>query len=146
MRLDSSWLTRWLGRRSTFLALIAAIYAVVGLGVLVIPTTRFAVGPLLDSPWWGLMWLAAAAVAGGVAVRRRGPDRDWPGFAALLGPPVVWTAFYLVSVAAAVLTGGEFGQLRSVTGVAAWTIDWATVLLVAGWVDPDGRPEPSTST
>lgn len=140
MRLGSSWLARWLGRRGTFLLLFAGVYTVVGFAVLTIPGPRFYAGPLLDSRYWGVLWLLAAVVAAMVAVRHRGPDRDWPGFGALLIPPIVWTALYVVSLALWLLTGGAMGQLRAVSGIAVWVLDWATVLLVAGWANPDEPP------
>jgi hypothetical protein len=137
-----TWVIRRFGRRGVFLAMFGAIYLAVGVSVATIESQRFSsiapfVGPLLDSRWWGLMWLAAGFTALGVGARRTLRFGDGPGFVALLVPPAVWTIFYAASVAAFVATGGDFGNIRSVSGAMAWSIVWSVVLLVAGWPDPD---------
>lgn len=137
---------RRLGRRGTFLLLFSGIYVAAGVGTLVADANRFdllpVIGPALDTPWWGLMWLAAAVVAAVVALAR--PRRgDGAGFVALLVPPGLWSLFYLASLTAWLVSGGELGRLTAITGAAAWSVAWSVVLLVSGWPDPDPGDPPS---
>lgn len=133
------------GRRGVFLIMFGTIYLVVGVNTLTIPARRFAavapeVGPFLDHPLWGLMWLGGGLVAIAVALRPRWVQGDGRGFTALLVPPFAWTLFYAASVVSYLLTAGEWGRVQSLSGAAVWSIAWATVLLIAGWPDPDATP------
>jgi hypothetical protein len=137
-----TWVIRRFGRRGVFLAMFGAIYLAVGVSVAGIENRRFGsinpfAGPLLDSQWWGVMWLTAGLTALVVAVRRTHRFGDGPGFVALLIPPAFWTIFYAASVVVYLTTDGEFGTIRSISGVAVWSIVWSVILLVSGWPDPD---------
>lgn len=141
---------RPLGRRAVFLAMFGTIYAALGVTISAWPTPRFTelgtVGTVLDSPWWGAMWLLAGLTAVGVASRSvitRSRD-DGVGFVALLVPPALWTVFYAAAVVVRLTTPNVDGPPRSLTAVVVWSLAWSVVLLVSGWPDPDDTRSAST--
>lgn len=140
------WLIRRYGRRGVFLLMFGMIYLVVGMNILLIPAPRFAavaaVGAVLDSPLWGVMWVSGGALAVGFALARPRRVHDEIGFIGLLVPAFAWTIFHTVSLLSWAFTGGEHGSPRSLSGVAAWSFVWTVVLLISGW--PDSEPVDTT--
>jgi hypothetical protein len=138
-------LIRTIGRRGIFLVMFGLIYLVVGASVISIDQHRFAdvspdIGPFLDSPLWGIMWIAAGLLAVVVGIYRfRRPPADAMGFGGLLVPPAVWTIFYSLSLLVYLLTGGEFGRATAISGISVWTFVWSVILLVAGWPEAEQR-------
>jgi hypothetical protein len=117
---------RW-GRRAAFLVTFGALYIGVGTNFLITEQSRFAAipafGVILDSRWWGLLWLAGGLVALGTAGIGR---RDGPGFAGLLVPAGLWVIFYAATVIF------RFGALG---GLLVYVLTVVTILIVAGWPD-----------
>lgn len=135
---------RAIGRRGIFLVMFGLIDVIVGVSVFGLKLRRFSdvspdIGPILDSPGWGLMWVGAGLVAVGVGVHRARRPGDEVGFGALLVPPAVWTIFYTLSLVSYLLTGGEFGRIAAVSGIAAWSFVWSVIMLIAGWPEADQR-------
>lgn len=143
MHLDGSPgpLIRSFGRRGVFLMMFGVMYLFVGASSLLVPTARFhaipIMGPFLDSPAWGLMWIIGGIAAMAIGFLRKRSRRDELGFMALLAPPGVWTVFYATSAVCYVATGGEYGRLNSISGLCVWLLVWLVVTLVSGWPDAD---------
>jgi FtsH-binding integral membrane protein len=143
------WLLRRYGRRGVFLLMFGIIYVVVGVATLTVSNgRRFTqigpiIGPFLDAPWWGIMWVAAGLAAAAVGAGRARGWRDDRGFGALLIPPAVWTIFYLASVAVAIATNGDFGAIRSLSGAAVWSLSLTVVLLISGWPETTPVADPA---
>jgi hypothetical protein len=138
------WLLRQFGRRGVFLIMFGLIYLCFGGISFVIDSPRFddipLIGHILDSPWWGVMWLVGGGVAVGVGIARSRGVHDGPGFTALLVPPVVWSAFYALSTITFIASGGVLGRILSLPSLLVWSVVWTVVLLIAGWPDTT-RPE-----
>jgi hypothetical protein len=83
------------------------------------------------------MWIACGVVAWTSAWLRRYHQPDIIGFNALLIPPLLWTIFYCWSLFAAVISGGAYGRYASVVGIIVWTATLVTIVVTAGWPDPD---------
>lgn len=134
-------LIRRFGRRGVFLMMFGLVYVVFGGSVLSIAMPRFAavamLGSFLDSSAWGVMWVVGGVVAMVNGFYRYRSHADAPGFTALLVPPVVWSIFYATSAVSYVATGGVFGRITSISGVAVWALVWLVVTLVSGWPDAD---------
>jgi hypothetical protein len=142
-----AWPIRRIGRRGVFLAMFGVIYLVVGGTVFGIESRRFSdiapvIGPILDANAWGIMWVGCGVLAIITGLRRDHGSADGLGFGALLIPPAVWTVFYTASVVAYLATGGLFGRIASLSGVAVWSIVWFVVLLVSGWPEPRVQQPP----
>jgi hypothetical protein len=135
------WLIRNWGRRGVFLVMFGIIYVIMGANILFVLGDRFddvpVVGDMIDSHWWGLMWLVGGLVAIGNGLARARRAYDEAGFLGLLIPPFVWTLFYAASLAVWFGSAGLFGNIRSLSGVAAWSVAWSVVLLISGWPDTE---------
>ncbi len=142
MHLDGSPgpLIRTFGRRGVFLLMFGVIYLVMGTSVLLVDASRFTaiplVGPFLDHPLWGLMWLAAGITAIVNGAMRAWTRSDEIGFGALLIPPGAWSIFYATSTVVHLATRGDEGR-TAVSGFAVWALVWFVVVLVSGWPDAD---------
>jgi len=148
MRLDGTPgpLIRMFGRRGVFLMMFGLVYVAIGVSYLSLRSQRFTaipvIGPILDDPAWGLMWIVGGLVAtvnGALRIRSRA---DAPGFVALLIPPGVWSIFYATSVVSYVATAGDTGRINSISGAAVWALVWLVVTLISGW--PDADPDVAT--
>lgn len=131
------WLVGTFGRRGVFLLMFGTIYLIIAANLILVPIPRFAdvavVGALLDSPLWAGMWLVGGGLSVGYGLARSRRVHDEAGFVGLLVPPAVWTIFYGASFLSWAVTQGQFGSVRSLSGVAAWSIAWTVVLLISGW-------------
>lgn len=133
-----------LGRRSASLILFGLLWAGVGSGILAIPLARFTSGPqtgylyFMENPLWGFMWIAGGVFAAACGLLRRSHSRwdEW-GFNSLLIGPMVWAAAYAWSWIAAIVTNGEIGRYGAWAGFMAFGIAIFSVLLIAGWPEPE---------
>lgn len=143
MHLDGSPgpLIRLFGRRGVFLMMFGLVYVAIGVSALSLRSQRFAaipvIGPILDEPLWGLMWIVGGVIATVNGTLRLWSKADAAGFVALLIPPGVWSIFYATSVVSYVATGGETGRINSISGAAVWALVWLVVTLISGWPDAD---------
>lgn len=136
--------TNRFGRRKLVLVHCGSVWLLTGWAVMVDPIERFSrPGPgaelqFLDSPHWGVMWIAGGIFAFVNAIVRKHIDgRDVFGYAGIVTPPFVWLIFYLWSAALHLFSRGELGNSRAPLGALTWYLISAFVLIVAGWPDPD---------
>lgn len=141
-RLGSAVLPR-LGRRGLMLLLLGLAYTSIGFGFVLVPQERFsAPGPggllqVLDSPWFGFLWVAGGLVACASGFARARTGHDAVGFNGLVVPAFVWAAFYAWSFLANVVSGGELGRPNTWIASVVYAALTAIVLFLARWPDPD---------
>lgn len=145
-------LVRRYGRRATTLMLFGVCWVGVGLGVWLVPMTRFThsadagVLTFMDDPLWGFMWMACGVTAVTTGfLRPRHPTYDEWGFNSLVVPPMVWGAAYVWSFVVALVTSGAAGRYGGIVGFAVFIIAVLAVLLIAGWPEPESEHERGNS-
>jgi hypothetical protein len=132
-----------LGRRGLMLLLLGLAYTSIGFGFVLIPQERFSAPgaggllQVLDSPWFGFLWIAGGVVACASGFVRARTGHDAIGFNGLVVPAFVWSAFYTWSFLANVTTGGELGRPSAWIAAVVYAALTAIVLFLARWPDPD---------
>lgn len=144
----------YFGRRGGFLVVFGLIWVFLGIRFATEQQDRFSRpggpnGPLefMDStPWPGLFWVACGVVAviNGL-VRRRWHNEDALGYAALVMPPVLWSAAYLVSYSSYLYSAwvGEVPTGRGSAYLSALVFGLLVVAVrvIATWPDEMDLPE-----
>ena len=126
-------------RRRAFLHLVSLQWAAQAIWVLTYNGEQFSrpgPSPLdwMDSGWWALLWGISAVVTFWVSLDRR--IADSLGFAALIGPALVWAMFGGYSLVVAMATGGVFGSWTAWRIAVYWGLLAAVIRLVANWENP----------
>lgn len=149
-RVEALWVFRFFGRRGLALLYFGGLLALIGLGVLLQPQSRFTPPPgstdaprvtpltLLDHPMLGLLWIAAglAAIVGSTLRKARGGSDAW-AFNSLLAPPFLWFLGHVWSFVAWLMSGGDLGRATGWVSAVVWFSFSAFIILIAGWPDPD---------
>lgn len=131
-----------LGRRGTVLVCDAVIWMIYGSSVVGNRVERFSrpgPSPLdwLDSPHWGLMFLAGGVVAlvAAAVPRLRASSL---GYNALVLPAVLWVLAYGWSFLVHVATGGDYGEPRTLGPTIIWAAVVVMLIVINGWEEPSG--------
>ncbi|UIW13274.1 membrane protein [Arthrobacter phage Crewmate] len=141
------WLAYRLGRRGAALAVLGAIFVLVGLDVLLAPAApdhdRFLLHTFIPSPLMAALWI----IPGALALRasfHKGPGNDGFGFMALVVPLILRIVSYVFSFLAFLFGAGSwpFGWASALI----WLAILALILIIAGWAEvPSGyKPRPRT--
>ncbi|MEV1007285.1 hypothetical protein [Streptomyces sp. NPDC049881] len=116
---------RHLGRRGALLVIVGAGEIIWGLQFVLDPAPNPQGLTLLTEVapvhYWAWMWVVAGVAAVSAACVRIG--HDWPGFAAALAPPTVWSTAYVAAGLAGEYTRGLWiaaWYLSSHVGVIMW--------------------------
>ncbi len=153
-RLPRRSVAAYFGRRGGFLLMFGLIWVLIGIGYASEQQDRFSQpgpdGPLdyMDrTPWPGLFWILCGVIAliNGL-VRRKWNNEDALGYAALIMPPVLWSAAYVVSeifyLYSVSTPGAEpSGQPRAYLGVMIFGVIVFAIRMVATWRDDLDFPE-----
>lgn len=125
------------GRRGVCLALLGAMWLLVGLSCVVIPPSDDYW--LLSGPGWprALGWLITGALA--IVYSRRPQGDDALGFVALYVMAAFRIAAYGLAFIQWVATGGEQGNPRGIVGATTWIAVLMLVVVVAGWREPEEK-------
>lgn len=131
------WLARRLGRRGAALAVLGAIFILVGLDVIISPdpvhmSDRFLLHTLIPHPIMAAIWIIPGTLAV-YASTHRGPGPDGFGFMALVVPLILRIVSYVFSFVAFL-----FGASTWPFGIASaliWTAILALILIIAGWAE-----------
>jgi len=124
-----------IGRRGAVLLLFSGLYAMLGVGYLLVPTDRVSEALTVATnlsggtvKWWGFLWLIVAVL--GFVTAFWPPGRDNWGFSYMAGMAYLWGAFY-------VLTYFVYGtDARGwISGLIFWAFGGA-LSLIAGWPEP----------
>lgn len=134
-----------LGRRGTLLTLFGLGYGLYGAGQFLSgPATRFGdLGPLtavINSHAIGWVWVVGGAVGVAFGLRPR-REVDGPGWVGVFIPLAVWSLLYHLSWSAGAVSGNEYGNARAWVTSIVWTVQTIVVLVIAGWPDPEVKPD-----
>ena len=144
--------TTRLGVHGCGLLLIAAIWALMGAGVLTAPHVTGSADTILihqyiPMPFRATMWLTASALCVTYAIDRRGPRRDGIALALATIPPMLRAASYLWSWIMSVVPGEPTGSPRGWLTAAIYACMVGLVWLVAAIRDdPPARVTDLTIT
>jgi hypothetical protein len=129
------------GRRGLKLIVLGACFVCYGGQIALGPhTERFSrpgPSPLdwADSRGWGILFLLGGLVALVAGLQRRAAP-DWIGFAALVGPALIWTLLYAMSYVVWMGTGGDYGEPSRWVYALIWLAVATSIRIDAGWDDP----------
>jgi len=134
-----------LGRRGTLLTLLGTGYGLYGAGQFLSgPATRFGdLGPLtgaINSHVVGWVFIVGGTVGLVVGLRPR-READGPGWVGVFVPLAIWSLLYHVAWITGAVTGGVYGNGNAWVTSIVWTLQTLVVLVIAGWPDPEVKPD-----
>lgn len=88
-----------------------------------------------DSRGWGVVFLLGGLTALIVGLQRRAAP-DWIGFAALIGPALIWCLLYTMSFIVWLGTAGDYGEPGRWVPALIWFALATSIRVDAGWDDP----------
>lgn len=136
-----------MGRRGAALLLLSGVYIIMGTwlwlnGAVEVDPDQQILHLMLPLPIRVGKWYVAAAIAAWAATRR-GPGRDWVGFAALSAVATIRAFSYAWAFGAWLLTEGARGYAFGWLAAVEWAGIGALILVLAGWAEvPRGFAPP----
>lgn len=138
-------LTRRIGVRGVILLHFGIPFIALGVGYYKTPDDRDRFsrpGPgaqleLMDSHWWGILWILCGIISCFIAFSRVHSKHDAAGFGLLVVPPALWTTCFAISWIEFVVTQGALGQGHSYLGFFVFGIFTSLILFLSSVRDPD---------